>query len=382
MSALALFAAVGLAHADEPPNRWYRELTLSGFVSPSFGVVVRGAAAPEDALELGMTGSRAGLSVQGDVADRWSYRVYLRVGADTFSAVTSVRTVDEDNDGRVDGVSTTTQEAVRDIVRETSVTWRAVDALAFQVGRLPIPFTSAAQSPDTALLFPERASPTSVFLADDDLGAVLAVDVADRLLVNAGLFNGTGVGASSSSTRGVLYLARVDVHPFGAFAFDETSPLRSDLRVGLGAGVAWHPYQAFDGAGSPSVVVSDLRGAGSVRLSVAGVSLAAEGLFRNQVDTLTARPTQAIGAYGQAGWYLPLGVEPIGRLGTTVEDRAFDPRRTRWADAGVNLYPVALRDRAARGADAVKITLQAQAENRVTEGEVARGGSAQVQVRF
>jgi len=41
--------------------------------------------------------------------------------------------------------------------------------------------------------------------------------------------------------------------------------------------------------------------------------LLGEYLRRVQTDSLTHRPVEATGGYGQLGWYLPVGVEPIRR---------------------------------------------------------------------
>ncbi len=357
---------------------WREAVELSGFVNPGFSVQVRDAAVPEDQLDIGITGSRAGLVARGEPVEAFSYKVYLLLKADTFPAVTSVRTVDVDNDGKVDGVDTATREAMGNIVREASLSWNPSPVIGLKMGRMPIPFTSQAQSADTALLFPERSGPNSVFIADQDLGGLVNVNAGDVLLVKAGVFDGASAGALSSSTRGALYLARVDLHPLGEFEFDEGDPLRSDLRLGLGGGLAWHPYTAFDSAGYQAVSVNDLRATGSLRVAVSGLSAGAEVLWRQRVDDLTSRPQSALGAYGQLGFFTPVGLEPIARVGWTEEDRSFDPQATRWMDLGLNIYPFVDREHP----DVLRLTAQYVSENRVTEGEAARGGALRAQLTF
>ncbi len=351
---------------------------LSGFVNPGFSVQVRNAAVPEDQLAIGINGSRAGLVAQGEPVEAFSYRVYLLLRADTFPAVTSVRTVDVDNDGKVDGVDTATREAMGNIVREASLSWDPSATVGLKLGRMPIPFTSQAQSPDTALLFPERSGPNSVFIADQDLGGLLNVNAGDVLLVKAGVFDGASAGDLSASTRGALYLARVDLHPLGEFDFDEGDPLRSDLRLGLGGGIAWHPYTSFDSAGYQAVRVNDLRATGSLRVAISGLSAGAELLWRQQVDDLSSRPQSALGAYGQLGFFTPIGLEPIARLGWTEQDRSFDPQTTTWMDLGLNVYPFV----DSQDPDVLRLTAQYVSENRVTEGEAARGGALRAQLTF
>ena len=313
-------------------------LQLSGFVSPQFTGTVRPNAVPEDRLNAGLSATRAGITFSGEPDDRWAFKTYLLVGGDTFAAVTGVSTVDTNNDGDIDRVSTTTQGALGQIVREASVTFQPVEVFGIRVGRMPIPFTSQAQSPDTALLFPQRSGPNTIFLADDDLGGLLELDVDGVVLASAGLFNGTGVGG----------------------------------------GLVWNPYTSYDSAGYEDVNVSDFRGSASVRMAVAGFSVSGEVLRRYQIDDLTHRPVEATGAYGQAGWLLEFGLEPIFRMGWVAEDQSFDPRTTIWTDAGMNIYPGFDGD----NPDAVRFTLQYLSENRVTEQEVARGISARAQVKW
>lgn len=354
-------------------------LQIEGFVSPQLTATVRPEAVPADRLTAGMQNSAAGVIFSGEPDERWAFKTYLLFSpSDVFPALASVSTLDRDNDGGVDGLETTTGDAIGSVVREISVTWRPAERFDLKLGRMPLPFTSQAQSPDTALLFPQRSGPNRVFLADDDLGGLLSYDLDGIVIARAGLFNGTGVGPGASSELGALYLGRVDVNPLGDFDFDETAGADAPFRVGVGAGVAWHPYTSYDSAGYPDVRVSDFRGSASVRVAVSGLSVSGELLRRLQVDDLTDRPVEATGAYGQAGWLLAFGVEPIFRMGWTAEDQSFDPRYTVWTDAGFNVYP----GFDGPDPDAVRITAQYLSENRVTEQEAARGLSAQVQVKW
>lgn len=370
-----LCAGAGLAWAAD------EALELSGFVKPTFSAVSTPAALPEDRIRIGLSSSRAGLTFRGQPLDQWRYKVFFVVGSDTFPALVGAKAVDTDNDGAVDRVDTETRGALGDIVRETSVSWVPSESIGIRAGRMPVPFTSAAQSADVALLFPDRAGPNDLFLADDDLGALLEANVPDgTLAIKAGLFNGTGTGPGGGQ-RGVLYLARVDLQPLGEFSFDETNPLRSEPKVGIGAGLIWHPYQAFDGVGFSRLQINDLRGSASLRVGLAGLSLSLEGLHRYQLDNLTARPIIASGAYVQGGWRLPSAIEPIGRIGWAAEDRSFAPRTTLWLEGGFNLYPAfGNEDESLR--DDVRMTFVYQGENRITEGEFAHGAVASVVLSF
>ena len=86
----------------------------------------------------------------------------------------------------------------------------------------------------------------------------------------------------------------------------------------------------------------------------------------------------ATGAYGQLGFYLPFGVEPVARVGWTAEDQSFDPRHTLWIEGGVNLYPAHMDE----VADGIKISVNYLGEGRMSEREWAHGGVLRVQLKF
>ncbi len=354
-------------------------LQIEGFVSPQLTATVRPKAVPADQLTGGLQNSAAGVIFSGEPDERWAFKTYLLFApSDVFPALTGVSALDRNNDGNVDGLETTSADALGSVLREVSVTWRPTGRFDFKLGRMPLPFTSQAQSPDTALLFPQRSGPNRAFLADDDLGGLLSFNLDGVAIARLGLFNGTGVGPGAADELGAMYLGRLDINPLGSFDFAETAGTNAPLRIGLGAGLAYHPYTSYDSAGYPDVRVSDFRGSASIRVAAAGVSVSAELLRRYQVDDLTDRPVEATGAYGQAGWLLDFGLEPIFRMGWTAEDQSFDPRYTIWTDAGFNFYP----GFDGPNPDGVRITAQYLSENRVTEQEAARGLSAQVQVKW
>ena len=370
---MLLLTLLSLAHAESP------KVDIGGYVAPGFKATYRPSARPVDQQRLGMDGSKAGLTFKGSVTDPWRFKVHLVMGGDSFQALTAARPVDSDNNGTTDAIQTDTEAAIQNIVEEATTSFFPVEQFNLRVGRMRIPFTSQAQSPNTKLMFPERAGPNEVFLRGTDLGGLVETNIlSDRILGSVGVFNGTGSGVTESDQQGVLYTARVDLNPLGSFGFNETSEWKGPFRLGVGAGIIHNPYTAFDGAGYPTVAVQDTRTSLSGRLAFYGLYVSGEYLIREQLDSMSRRPIWATGWYGQTGWHLPKGFEPMARMGEVIKDESFDPRATRWIDAGLNYYPVQASDRP----DRVKLTIHYLSENRITEGEHAQGLSALAQITW
>jgi hypothetical protein len=351
-----------------------------GYVSPRFQAVFRPDARPVDQSRIGMSKSKAGLIFAGKVVPVWQFKVHFVVGSDPIYALTSAKPVDEDNDGVTDGIDGTYSPAVKNMVVESTVTYAPIKAFKLKIGRMRIPFTSQAQSANTDLMFPERSGPNETFLSGSDMGALTHTNVFDgRIQASAGVFNGTSTNVFESNRQGILYTGRIDLNPLGAFGFSETSEWAGPLLFGIGAGIIHNPYTAYDSAGYPTVSVQDTRTSLSARASFYGLYVVGEFLNRQQLDSMSSRPTWGSGWYGQAGWHLPKGIEPMFRMGESTVDESFDAQRTTWMDAGLNFYPAAKK---ARRADQVKVTVHYLNENRVDEGERAQGLSTQVQVSW
>ena len=374
IAALALALLVSLPAATAP------RFKVGGYVSPAFNLTLRPNARPVDAWELGIGSSQAGLIFIGRPVDHWSFTIDLVLGQDVVSALTGVELVDLDNDGDVDATTVSVADALSNIVEETTITWAPVDEIHLRMGRMRIPFTSQAQSHYMTLLFPTRSGANEAFLRGTDLGVLAEFHLADeRVLTSMGVYNGTGLSAGSGDLKGLLLSGRIDLQPFGPFPFDESESRREKaFRLGIGAGILYNPYTSYDSSGHADVYVQDLRTAASLRMAAGGLLFTAEFLFRRQVDTMTSRPVTAMGAYCQFGYYSPVGVEPVARVGWASMDRSFDPLHTLWLEGGLNLYP-AHRD---EKPDSVRVSLLYMGENRLTEHEWAHGIVVRMQVRF
>jgi hypothetical protein len=372
MSLLAL-SLLGLAQAQAP------QMEISGYVAPTFKAIYLPSGRPVDQQRIGMDGSRAGVTFRGSVSDHWRYKIQFLIGGKSFDALTQATPVDVDNNGTIETIHTETSPAISSIVEEASSSYFPVEQFNIRVGQMRIPFTAQSQSATTKLMFPERAGPNEVFLEGTDLGGLLETNLFDdRILGSVGAFNGDGQAITSTQHRGVLYTARLDLNPLGSFGFTETSEWKGPFRIGVGGGIVHNPYTAYDEAGYPTVAVQDTRTNLSGRMALYGLYVSGEFLVRQQLDSMSRRPVWATGWYGQTGWHLPLGFEPMARLGEVSKDQSFDTRQTRWIDAGLNYYPAQQSDRP----DRVKLTVHYLSENRITEGEHAQGVSALAQVTW
>ena len=355
------------------------DIEIHGYIAPHFQAVWRPDARPVDQSRVGMTKSVAGLIFDGKVAPEWGFKIHFVLGAETFEALTAASPVDRDNDGTTDAVYTETAPAIGDMVIESSVYYQPADFFRLQVGRMRIPFTSQAHSANTALMFPERSGPNQAFIKGSDMGVLAKTDLLEsRIQASVGVFNGTSTNALKTDRQGVLYTSRIDVNPLGAFGFSETSEWAGPFLLGMGSGLIYNPYTAYDNAGYATVAVRDTRYSLSGRMSFYGLYVVGEFLSRQQLDSMTSRPVWGQGWYGQAGWHLPLGFEPMFRMGQSTIDESFDPQTTKWLDMGLNYYPSVK----AKRMDQVKITVHYLSEDRVDEDERAQGLSTRVQVTW
>ena len=232
-----LLTALLSSTADAADNKKAALIRTHGYVSPQFQAVWRPDARPVDQSRVGMTKSKAGIIFDGRVSAHWGFKIHFVVGGDTFKALTHARPVDENNDGSTDSVHTESEEAMGDMVVESTVTYKPVSALQVQLGRMRIPFTSQAQSPNTDLMFPERSGPNQAFVKGSDMGGLIKTNLFEgRMKGSVGVFNGTSTNALKTSRQGVLYTGRIDVNPLGDFGFSETSEWAGPFLVGLGAG--------------------------------------------------------------------------------------------------------------------------------------------------
>lgn len=388
IAALALLLAAAPARADQAAGAATPEAAaeatswnLSGYVQPQVGLTYRPDGLPRDRVDYGASATAAGIELQGEPWARWSYDVHLVVAGESREVVTGVEVVDSNGDGMVDDVSADSELSPSLLVERATVTYQPVALFGVVVGQMRVPFTAQEQSPQTALMFPQRSGPNEVFLKGPDLGALAVLSVSgDLFRASLGAFNGTGQPVGESEERGLVYSLRLDANPLGPFPFGEGDLERGRLRIGLGAGFLYYPASVYDASGYLGSRIRDLRASASFRLAARGAYLQAEVLRRQRTDSLSSRPVIATGAYAQGSYFLPVrspvGWAPIARVGYAAEDQGFAPRDTLFLEAGLTVYPRPDEP------DALKLVAQYLGERRLTEGEDAHGAILQLQLTW
>ena len=259
-----LLSALACANAEASDGKKAALIRTHGYVSPQFQAVWRPDARPVDQSRIGMTKSKAGLIFDGKVSAHWGFKIHFVVGGETFSALTHARPVDENNDGSTDSVHTESEETIGDMVVESTVTYRPIRALQVQLGRMRIPFTSQAQSPNTDLMFPERSGPNQAFIKALT-GALVVRPFDGRLKGSVGVFNGTSTNALKTNRQGILY-PHDYVNPLGDFGFQNLGVGRT--LPGWSRGWAIHnPYTVTMARATPSSVTDTRTSIGGRRPS-------------------------------------------------------------------------------------------------------------------
>jgi hypothetical protein len=373
-------AAAPEPEAEPEPEEAAKPIEFSGYLQPNVGFTHRPDGLPRDRWEYGAGATSAGIAVSGQPVPRWSYSVELVFAGEFLDVVTGVETVDEDGDGAPDDVAVEDESTPAFLVEEAAVRFAPHPMFAAKLGQMRIPFTIQQQISNTALMFPQRSDANEVFLSGTDLGALATLAIREGLVVvHGGVFNGTKVPTGFVDERGLLWTARVDVSPLGAFAFEEGDPERGPLRVGIGAGVLYYPASLYDEGGYPGPRIRDLRASGSLRLAARGFYAQAEILRRQRTDSLSSRARVATGTYAQASFTFPAGrvlLAPLGRVGWAEEDPDVMTRETLWTEAGIALYPHP------DDPEAIKVVLQYLGQHQLSEDEAAHGARLQAQLIF
>jgi phosphate-selective porin OprO/OprP len=206
------------------------------------------------------------------------------------------------------------------------------------VGQMKVPFSRQRVISSGDQQFVDRSLSNEVFNLDRDIGIqARSQDVGGlggRLGYQAGVFMGDGRNAFELSTLGMLYVARIEVRPLGAFDdADEPDLGRTPRpRISLAGAYAYHDDAPGDRGVQGSVpadggttdlhhATADLLGKWK-GLSIQGAFHWRKARRRNPGDAIddmgmpipVAAPLDAIGWLGQVGWLVPtIDLELLGR---------------------------------------------------------------------
>jgi hypothetical protein len=248
-------------------------------------------------------------------------------------------------------------------LRDAFITWRGLRDLNIAFGQKKIPFNRERVTSSSSLQLVDRSASNTEFTVDRDIGVQLSSDdlggLGGRLGYQLGVFTGDGRNRVNAGP-GLLYVARVQVQPTGAF---EDSYVQSDLsrdpkaRLSIGGGVAFNHLAQRDRSSIGSFYelggFNQLHGEADLMFKCAGFSLTSEVLYRRAVDgpvntgevdgeTVTEVARDGYGVMAQAGYLFgPAPVEIAARYSEVFplgEQTALAARRE--VTAGMSWYPM------------------------------------------
>lgn len=229
--------------------------------------------------------------------------------------------------------------------------------LTLRVGQYKVPYSRQRVISSGDLQMVDRSSTANgEFNIDRDLGLDLrSKDLfgLDLFKYYAGVYIGEGRNTSDKSMGagdlGLMYIARVEVLPFGSFKDYAEADFERSTKPGLSLGAAY-AYIA-DAPGERGILGSAIQGDvwnyhnvnGDIMFKLAGFSLLSE-VFMRQGNSESGAPTgNGWGAMAQAGYLLPnTAIELTGRYGMnrrigTAAESSFDEGNNE-AGGGVGYY--------------------------------------------
>ncbi len=140
-------------------------------------------------------------------------------------------------------------------LRDASVAVEAHSALSIRMGQMKVPFSRQRVISSSSLQYPDRTIVNAELNLDRDIGLQLYSQnlLAHRLGYQVGVFGGGGRNRPNLDS-GLLYVARINVQPFGRFEdsdvegdFKRTGPR---LSIGLGAALNQRTNRSLSTTGS------------------------------------------------------------------------------------------------------------------------------------
>ncbi len=218
-------------------------------------------------------------------------------------------------------------------VRDAYLTWSGARDVNLRVGQMKVPFNRERIASSAAMQFSDRSITNGELTLDRDVGVqVFSNDLFGLhglLGYQLGVFGGEGRNRVGSDD-GLLYVARVQISPFGPFddAYSSADLLREDRpRLAFSAAAAYnhraHRTRSTTGDFYELEGFDTTHFGADVIFKWAGLSVQAEALARetnrplNQgvVDgeSMTETGRSGYGFMAQAGYVFPFMVEVAGR---------------------------------------------------------------------
>jgi hypothetical protein len=327
---------------------------LSGFLTTTGAATDIPGTIPSHMVAYTLQGA-AGASASGTLPANVEYTAYIIVGVSA-------------------GNLTPTGASVAP--EQITVGYTPIEGFSFHAGYMRIPFSVAQSSVITQSMFPNRPGPTELFQSGADSGFMAGYDhPGGYVRARIGAFDGSSLGLTVPDhvTRGPVFSTFVDVAPFGAMPPLEGDPERGKFRMAMGAGALYRGANVYDTTGYDALHIRNIRLAGALRIAWAGVFVQGELLRSIQTDDKSDRVAAATGTYAQGSYYVPVtanvAIAPIARIGLSIRDQDFFPRRVVSFDSGLALYPHAELQRPG----ALRIVAEYDSERRIDEGETAYG---------
>jgi phosphate-selective porin OprO and OprP len=232
-------------------------------------------------------------------------------------------------------------------LRDAVITWTGHRDLSVRLGQMKVNFSRERMISSSALQMVDRSIVNAELSLDRDVGVQLFSNdlfgLGERLAWQAGVYGGDGRNRSRLGP-GLLYAVRLQLNPFGYFddLFLEADLSRSPkprLSLGLAGGLNLDTVRARSTHGAVLDRAVDTRhAAADVMFKVRGLSVQSEVLYRDVAPRDSQPgpvPISAVGAFVQAGYVLPSGVEVAGRWAAIepVGPDAGAVGRTEWAGA-------------------------------------------------
>jgi len=236
-------------------------------------------------------------------------------------------------------------------LRDAYVTWSSARDFNVRVGQMKVPFSRQRVVSSSALQMVDRSPVVSELNLDRDVGIqVFSKDLwgLGRLGYAVGLFGGEGRNRLGRAA-GLLYTARLEAWPFGAFDDFVEGDLqrlgRIRLALGMNAGYNQNTNRPRSTIGTPYPAgdVDYLHAGADATLKWRGWSLTSEVMHRRASrpsDDLTLPTRSGWGAYLQGGMMVAARWEITGRFSHLAPDRGTDATFTRAREmgAGVSYY--------------------------------------------